>query len=268
MSGLLALSPALLSAQPAESKVRDRSYDRNTHLQREVVPYQYLREADVTYERRIWREIDVREKMNLPFAWPRRPFISIVLDAAYRGDLTVYNPIDDEFTTVMTPEEVKTIGRSVDTITVLDPNTGEEFTEVKERVLNLDNIKKFRLKEDWVFDKQLSTLYVRVIGLSPIWSRYDESGNLMGDFPMFWVYYPDIRHYMVKEEAFNLADNDGAKLTWDDVLEMRLFGSYVVKETNVYDRFIRDYATGMDALLEGERIRMEIFNWEHDLWEL
>ena len=47
----------------------------------------------------------------------------------------------------------------------------------------------------------------------------------------------------------------------------RMFASTIVKEGNVYDRNINEYMIGLDALLEAERIKAEIFNIEHDLWE-
>jgi len=47
---------------------------------------------------------------------------------------------------------------------------------------------------------------------------------------------------------------------------MRKFSSYIFKESNVFDRRIQDYATGIDLLLEGEKIKADIFNKEHDMW--
>jgi hypothetical protein len=47
---------------------------------------------------------------------------------------------------------------------------------------------------------------------------------------------------------------------------MRRFSAHVIKEENVYDREIQQYAQGLDALLESERVKKEIFEYEHDLW--
>jgi hypothetical protein len=38
-------------------------------------------------------------------------------------------------------------------------------------------------------------------------------------------------------------------------------------EANVMNRRINEYMVGLDALLEAERIKADIFNIEHDLWE-
>ena len=80
-----------------------------------------------------------------------------------------------------------------------------------------------------------------------------------------WVYYPDLRNTLSKFEVYN-PKNDAVRLSWDDLFEARLFESYIYKESNVYDRNIQEYATGMDALLESERVKNELFVMEHDLW--
>ena len=121
------------------------------------------------------------------------------------------------------------------------------------------------MKEDWIFDKQLSSMYVRIIGLAPIMKKYDENGNFMADIVMFWTYYPDLRNILINEEVFNPL-NDSQLISWDDLFEMRLFSSHIIKESNVWDRRIQDYASGIDALFEHDRIRQEVFEFEHDLW--
>jgi gliding motility associated protien GldN len=252
-----------ISAQPA---VRDRAYEVERTENRQVIPYAYLREADVFTEKRIWRVISVQEKMNKSFIYPERKFIDILLDNAYEGVISAYAVEDDKFTTAMTLEQVKAYGRGTDTQLVIDPITLEERYEIFERELNRDNIRSYRLKEDWIFDKQLSTYYVRIMGIAPIESRYDENGNFIADVPMFWFHYPHLRNILVNEEVFNPM-NDAQKISWDDLFEMRLFASYIIQESNVYNRRIKDYAgSGIDALLEHDRIRQEMFEQEHDLW--
>ncbi len=166
----------------------------------------------------------------------------------------------------MTPEEVQEIGRGIDSVLVIDPETLEETIEVQNKELNLEHIKGFRIKEDWIFDKQLSTLIVQIIGIAPVMEKYDENGNYVTDILMFWAHYDDLRPRLINVEAYNLGNNDAARLTWLDVMEFRLFASYVVKENNPHDRFIRDYATGLDGLFESDRIKDDIFKFEHDLW--
>lgn len=258
------ISP-MLKAQPVTANVRDGIYDRFHYKERKILSYDHIREADVFWEKRIWRIIDVREKINLPFTYPEMPFIQILLDAAKTGEVTVYSPLDDKFTTPMTPDDVMASLSSSDTIISIDPVTYEEVTKVVSNDFDPTTVKKFRVKEDWVFDEESSTLVVRILGICPILDKYDDQGNYRGVMPMFWIYYPDLRPILVHYETFN-PFNDGVKLTWEDVFESRMFSSYIYKESNVHDRKIDDYASGVDMLYEGERIKNDIFTKEHDLW--
>jgi gliding motility associated protien GldN len=83
---------------------------------------------------------------------------------------------------------------------------------------------------------------------------------------MFWIYYPEARFSFVSAEVYNKG-NDAERRTYEDIFWKRRFSSYIYKETNVYNRRINTYMSGLDALLEAEKIKEDIFNMEHDLWE-
>ena len=132
---------------------------------------------------------------------------------------------------------------------------------------NYENVKQFRLKEVWYFNKQTSTLQVTISGIAPIMDDYSEEGVFRGTKALFWVFMPSLRNILVKTEAFNPFP-DGIRLTWDDIFTQRLFSSVVYKEDNVRDVRIKDvYEDPIDQLYESERIKAKIFNFEHDLWE-
>ncbi|MEX2588914.1 MAG: gliding motility protein GldN, partial [Chitinophagales bacterium] len=86
-----------------------------------------------------------------------------------------------------------------------------------------------------------------------------------GDQVLFWCYYPELRPILAQYRVFN-RHNDATTVSWEDLFEMRFFSSYIIKESNVQDRRIQDYTAGVDALLEADKIKYEIFNFEHDLW--
>ncbi len=236
-----------------------------TISERAILKYDHVREADVMYKKFVWRVIDIREKMNLPFAYPERPFLTVLMEAAENGKIQLYSTLDDDFTTPLTEEEKSAMGGKPDTITTYDPITYEEKLEVVFNELDVTDIKRFRLKEAWFFDKESSTLKVRILGIAPVIDEYDENGNFLYERPMFWVNYPAARQVLAQEQAYAFG-NDAGNRSWEDVMEARYFSSYIFKSSNVYDRRISSYLTGRDALMEGERIKQEIFNYEHDLW--
>ncbi len=233
--------------------------------ERRVLPYQPLREADIFWERRIWRVIDIREKMNLPFAYPEMPFFTILMDAAVNNDITVYSTEDDKFTAQLQPDEVASMGATVDTVITFDPETYEEQIQIVRNELNPEDVKRFRIKEVWFFDEETATLQVRILGIAPLIDVKDDNGNFKYEKPMFWAYYPECREILARHQVFNVG-NDASPNTWEDLFEMRFFSSYIYKESNVHDFRLQDYLSGVDLLMEAEKIKQEIFNFEHDLW--
>lgn len=265
---LLVFSSASAISQTVLDPKKDNFYEKEIVKEKEIIPYDHIREADVFWSKRVWRVIDVREKMNLPFKFPKEPLIQIIHEAAKSGELQVYDNnvlYGDEFKQELEVQAVRDIGYSRDTIRTIDPITLKEVTTVVENELSYDKIIKYRVKEDWFFDEETSTLEVRIIGIAPVMDFIDQTGQSLGDMIMYWVYYPHLRPILAKYEVYN-PDNRSVRLSWEDVFEMRLFDSYIIKEDNVHDRLIQEYATGIDALLESDRITSEIRNFEHDLW--
>lgn len=254
-------------ASPSNSPVpivRDGVYDKISVKEKKILTYDHLREADIFWQKRIWRVIDTQQKMNLPFIYPEQPFIQVLLDIINKNsDAQMF--LDDSFTTLTSQADMDARLNSVDTIFVIDPETYEEKQEVVRNEFDWTAVKQIRLKEDWVFDEESSTMQVRILGMAPIRDVIDENGNYRGQEAMFWLYYPDFRKYFINYETFN-PQNDAMRLTWDDIFEMRFFASYIMKESNIQDKRIKDYATGRDALIESERIKNELFEQEHNLW--
>jgi gliding motility associated protien GldN len=259
------------SGKPTESvpnaePINDSPYERKLFKEKKVLTNDHIREADVAYEKRMWRVIDVREKINQPFMYPKAPFINVILDAAKNGEITVYNTITgDDFKTPLNKIDLINTISSVDTVITYDPVTYEEKMVIAVNDLNYEDIKRFRVKEVWFFDKESGTMQCRILGIAPMKEVKDDKGNFRYEQPMFWAYYPNLRQVLARTEAFNPL-NDAQRMTWEDIFEMRLFSSYITKESNVHDRRIEDYKTGVDALLEGNNIKNTVFNFEHDLW--
>ena len=269
--GVLSIDITAVYAQ----NVLDGVYVKEHYPTRKVIPYTHLREADVMWATRIWRKLDLREKINHPLYDPiepiknRRSLTQVILEAVREGSLTAYDPLDDEFTMTLTKAEIERKLSFIDTQYIENPEPPYDLQmTVIEEEFQPKNVKEFRLKEDWFFDRQKSVLEVRIIGIQPVADNIDRTtGEVRGKEPMFWVYFPEARNIFASAEVFN-RQNDAERRTLEDIFWKRMFGSYVYKEKNVYDRQISDYMlNGIDQLLEAERIKEEIFILEHDLWE-
>jgi gliding motility associated protien GldN len=272
---MLAAFSNSVQAQILDSPPRDGVFEKIHTQARKPIPYVPVREADVTWSKRIWRIIDLRQKINQPFYFPEEPqsgwrnLMHVIIDALREGTLTAYDPTaDDQFLVPMTFQEIENKYSSVDTTPILDPENPQRILryEITTESLKTTDVKTVQIKEDWFFDKQRSVMEVRIIGLCPELDLYNNSGVYLGKNKLFWIYFPEARPVFANAEVFNM-HNGSERRTYDDVFWKRKFGSYIIKEENVYDRSIRDYSTGMDALLESERIKNDLFEFEHDLWE-
>jgi len=248
-----------------EAQALDDIVERKLIKDRKVLSYQPLREADIMWEKKVWRVIDVREKMNLPFSYPEEPLFQILEKAAVDGQIAVYSAENDKFAYLLNDDEVHELFYSRDTIEVINPETQESELRIVEDAVNYENVKRFRVKEMWFFDENTGTLNVRILGIAPLIEEFDDNDNFKFERPMFWAYYPECRSLFAQHKVFNKI-NDAALMPWEDLFEMRMFASYIYKSSNVRNDRIEDYASGVDRLLEADKIKKEIFNFEHDLW--
>jgi gliding motility associated protien GldN len=267
---------------PRKSLRNDASIELNLVKDRTPLAYEHIREDDAVYRQRVWREIDVHQKMNLPFVYKasedngNQRFISILLNLIKSGEITAFDAtVDDRFTTPMTFKQIaeSMIGKPK-TISVpdfvQDPDGSKGImkdTTIMEE-FNPDLIERYEIKEEWVFDKESSRMHVRILGIAPLKSIYNADGSFRDVLPVFWVYYPDMRPMLAKYEAYN-GKNYGARMSWEELFESRMFASRIIKSTidNPGDLFINNYIKDpILQLLEGDDMKEKIFNYEQDLW--
>lgn len=259
----------------------DNAFDPNPIKDRTPLVYENIREDDAVYRQRVWLELDVHEKMNLPFLYQatedngNQRFISILLNAIKNDSITPFSADDDRFTTPITFKDIANslVGKPK-TIQVPDwtndPTGSKGLTKDSTIVedFDADAIQKYWVKEDIIFDKESSRLHFRILGIAPLKTvRLPDSSYTVT--PLFWIYYPDIRPVLAKYQAYN-GKNYGARMSWEEIFESRMFSSRVVKSTldNPGDRFIAGYINDpILRLLEGDNIKEKIFNYEQDLWQ-
>jgi gliding motility associated protien GldN len=256
----------------------DEAVETSSLRERTPLPYENLRADDALFRHKVWREIDIREKINLPFRYSadenngNQRFISILLQAIQDSMVTVFDNIDDRFTTPLTKDKVaKSITGDPIPIHLYDQQGNDSAVVYKNREFNPDSIYKFHVKEEVIFDKESSRLFWRILGIAPVMNVINSQGVNMGESELFWVYYPDMRPIFAKYEVYN-GKNFGARMSWEELFESRMFYGRIVKSTidNPYDLKISNYGGLKDQpilqLLEGENIKEKIFNYEQDLW--
>lgn len=318
---LLATGLACFTNADAQG-VLDGVYVKEHIPTKKVISYTYLREADVMWEKRVWRIIDLREKINQPLFFPLTPLsdrMSLWDILRYHlekepGSITPYNWYDltniyaqdgdqfkypvkytgpgdtayaqalKDFLYIKGPDvtepfyRIDAYGTRIDSIAVdasgnqiFDPVTGNPKLVYPDPVndpITSEKIVEWELKEDWFFDKQRSVMDVRIVGICPrVYDIDPNTKKIKGVKPLFWIYFPELRYVIQNYFVYN-RKNDAMRMSFDDLFWKRMFSSYIKKESNVFDRMIPDYVEGVDALLESEKIKKEMMEIEHDMWDL
>jgi gliding motility associated protien GldN len=255
----------------------DNAYDKSSVSTRTPLVYEHLRADDALFAEKVWRELDLREKMNQTFRYEAESdngsqmFVNMLLKAVKSGAITAFS--DDRFSIPMTVGEIDqlTVG-SADTTPVYDLKDMTKITGYKVVKASFDakTVNKLRLKEEWVFDRESSRMFCRILGIGILKTEYIPNTNKeRGTSSLFWVYYPDLRPMLAKYEVYNPKNMGQSRMTWEELFESRMFSSYIVKSTidNAANRNIRNYIKDpILALLEGDNIKEKIFNYEQDLW--
>ncbi len=262
------------STVPSEDIFIDDIVSKRIVVENRLMPVQPIREADIAWEKRIQRVVDAREKLNLTFVSEEMPLFKVLNDIINEGKITGF--ADESFKNAYTPEQISEKMVKMDTSFTLNPDTYEEEILISKNDINWRDIKEYRIKEVWYFDKQRSNVDVRILGIAPIYQSPNDKIAGIPPAPLFWIYYPEAREPLSRFRVFN-DENDIAPMTWADLFDTRVFSSYIYKRSNVLDYRLKDYfvgnpddevdMTGIDRLLYSEKIKNELLNFEHDLWD-
>lgn len=255
----------------------DNATDKSSIMERTPLPYEHLRWDDALFAEKVWRELDLREKINQVFRYEAQDdngsqiFVEMMLKAIKSGEITAFK--DDRFSTPMAIDDVTSLtqGRA-DTVPQYDVKDIDKIVRyvVTRSSFDPKSVVKLRLKEEWIFDREASRMFVRILGIAALKTEYLPNGQERGaPSILFWVYYPDLRPLLAKYEVYNPKNMGMGRMTWEELFESRMFSSYIVKSTldNPGNKMIRQYVKDpILALLEGDNLKERIFNYEQDLW--
>jgi gliding motility associated protien GldN len=253
------------------------------------LPYGYVHDRDVLMGKTTWELIDVDERINFPLYYPidtafvgkeRRSLFQVLLNGIKSGKITeVYG--DDYFNAKKSLKDIESVFKYRDTTQAGIDEFNNYYDDYKsgakvlsaefinETVLSAKDVSGYRIKGFWYFDKRQSELKYRLLAICPIAieARDKAKGNT-DTIDLFWVYFPSIRDVLHEAKAFN-DKNSAMPLTFDHLLNSRRFSGLIYKEENVYgDRTIQDYMkdNAQMQLLESERVKEKIRNFEQDMW--
>ena len=252
------------------------------------IAYGYIDDRDVLWSKTIWEIIDLDERINFPYYYPtinngllsnnRKSLFRILYDNIASGEITeIYSTsyfIESEKLSFEDLTDVL-VSRNLSSEGISKSNAGEQVTEDDYDTYKIesDKISQYRIKGTWFFDKRLGELKYRLLGIAPVApdvSTLSQGPEAMKDalVPLFWIWFPDAREALANNGIFNTR-NSSQPITYDHMLNSRRFNATIYREENVYeDRQVNEYIyeDALRQLLESERIKSEIRDFEQDMW--
>ena len=250
------------------------------------IEYGFVDDRDILWSKTVWETINLDERINFPYYYPnnnngylssaRQSLYRVLIDNIESGDITeIYS--DDYFSEKITFSDLQEslVSRSLSDEGREKSNQGDVITDddYDEYKIESDKVVQYRIKGTWYVNKRLGELKYRLLGIAPVApdvSTLSQGPEAMADalVPLFWIWFPDARGALNKSKVFNTR-NSAQPISFDNMLNSRRFNSTIYKEENVYeDREVKDYIyeDALRQLLESNRIKAVIRDFEQDLW--
>ena len=247
----------------------------------EPLEYGYVDDRDILFSKMTWERVILDERANFPMYYPidtnnigaeRRSLFDVLMKAVKKGDIeNIYS--DSYFTTKRTLKDIQDAMVLVDTSDVgidqfnAEGKVDEEY--IIRREIAAYHVKEYRVKGLWYFDKRQGELKYRLLGIAPVTPDVNFLDAEQQDLiELFWVFFPEAREVLHEAKAFN-NKNSAMPISFDHLLNSRRFHGLMYKEENVYgDREVTEYIpdNALMQLLESERIKEKIRNFEQDMW--
>ena len=243
--------------------------------------YGYVDDRDILMGKMTWEIIDLNERINFPLYFPvdtanigpdRRSLYDVLTKAIRNGDITdVYS--DSYFNTKKSYKDIKASLTRIDTTDAgrEQINAGQKISPeyIIKQDLTAQDVSQYKIKGYWYFDKRQSELKYRLLGICPVTPDVFTMNSDEKDYiELFWVFFPAARDILNEAKSFN-DRNSAMPISFDQILNSRRFNGTIYQEENVYgDRSIASYMkdNAQNQLLESERVKEKIRNFESDMW--
>ena len=243
--------------------------------------YGFVNDRDILMGKMTWEIIDLSERINFPLYFPvdtanigpdRRSLYDVLTKAIRNGDITdVYS--DSYFNTKKTYKDIKASLTRIDTTDAgrEQINAGQKISPeyIIKQDLTAQDVSQYKIKGYWYFDKRQSELKYRLLGICPVTPDVFTMNSDEKDYiELFWVFFPAARDVLNEAKSFN-DRNSAMPISFDQILNSRRFNGTIYQEENVYgDRSIASYMkdNAQNQLLESERVKEKIRNFEQDMW--
>ena len=259
----------------------------------------YHRADDIVWSRAVYKVIDMRDKQNYQLYFPTRPndkyrsLFRVILEAicddtkgvnVYRKNVREIEPsfVDSEKLDGNDLSNVFMFNtEQEDNLIQIDPITQSRKIEEYRYMEYTKNQLKFLVLEVYFFNKHTSRMHSKIMAIAPLYPLHpyrtatsNQSMQYFQESILCWILFDELRPFLATQMVIPKG-NDTQRLTYDDFFTQDLFASYLLGDSNMYNRMLLDYGAIIPDIdkfsvyikREQKRIEAELLNFEQDIWE-
>jgi len=232
-------------------------------------------DADLSYMREIYRQLDLTKPENTPLYYPedivdgQKNLFRLILDLVVNGTVPAYEYLDGR--EVFTDQYKVNVAEMLDRFGIYY-TTGKGSTErnpkfvIEEADVPTGQVLNYYILEKWEFDRRSNRMKTRVEAICPVLNRMSDFGG-ESKYPMFWVKYDQLRPHLASQYVFLSDDNNLPTYSIDDYFNLGMYDGDIYKTRNLRNLSMNQMYPDPDDLARAQdSIDNRLKNYGKDMW--
>lgn len=233
-------------------------------------------DADLSWMRVIYRQLDLTKDKNTPLYFPEEPtegqesLFRIIMRLLANDQLAAYEYLDG--CELFTDQYRIKVRDMLDRFHIYysDAKGSSEkhpkFT-IEESDVPANEVLSYYIIERYEFDNRSNRMRTRIEAICPVLHRTDDFGAEAVKYPMFWVKMDDLRPYLSTQNIFTSDDNNLATCTYDDFFQLGLYEGDIYKTRNLRNKSMAQLYPDPDDLKHAQdSIQQRLDSFGKKLW--
>lgn len=235
-----------------------------------------MSDADVSWMRVIYRQLDLTNDKNAPLYFPEEPtadqesMFRIIMRLLANNQVAAYEYLDGR--EVFTDQYRIKVKDMLDRFHILyteakgSTEKNPKFT-IEESDVPANEVLSYYLLERWVFDSRSNRMKTTVEAICPVLHRAGDFGGEPIKYPMFWIKFDVLRPYLTQQYIFVDDDNNLPKYTYDDFFQLAMYEGDIYKTRNLKNKSMMQLYPDPDDLKRAQdSIQNRLEKFEDKLW--
>ncbi len=232
-------------------------------------------QADLSYMREIYRELDLKKPENAPLYYPedaidgKENLLRVIMGAVIDGRIPAYEYLDGR--EIFTDQYKVNVGEMLDRFGIYYTQAkGSTAKNPKYHIEEADMptglVLNYYIIEKWEFDRRSNRMKTRVEAICPVMTRTADFGGET-KYPMFWVKFDALRPFLAHQYVFVDDDNNIPQYSLDDYFNLGLYDGDIYKTRNLRNLSMAQMYPDEDMRKQAQdSIDNRLKNYGKDLW--